>query len=82
MKPKHVYLQHPTYPETVIAVERGVSGYFHVAQCTDAARAGELARNLNLINKFDPTREESEAYLAGSMFGWNVPAAKLAQEES
>ncbi len=60
---------HPTTGEPII-ITRGESGYRPLASECDAATA------VRLFNEpLGITPEQVEAMLAGSMFGWDCPAA-------
>lgn len=54
----------------IIAIKIGEPGFYTVE-----ARAG---KNADWLNTPDITPEIVESAIAGSMFGWNVPAAQAA----
>lgn len=61
----------------VIMIKRGESGYFAQPNLQD--------RNVDELNEtFGVTKEQAEAMVAGSMFGFDVPAAnpKLYEDET
>jgi hypothetical protein len=61
----------------VTAVRRGASGYFSTTYDEpDPEKARGLVVELN--TRLGVSEEEAERMFAGSMFGWNVPAAKPA----
>lgn len=61
----------------VVAIKRGESGFYHTTYDErDATKAKALVKQLN-NNKLGVSDEHAEAMLAGSMFGWNTPAAQV-----
>jgi hypothetical protein len=58
----------------VIIIERDKTGYTPVASCVEPHERREGVDNLNL--GLGVTRGQEEAMLAGSLFGWDTPAAK------
>ena len=71
--PEHCYAVLPSSGQ-LIEVRRGEMGYYPCAYST-----GDRAYNQVLANYFNAhegiTKAQAAAMLAGSMFGWNVPAA-------
>ena len=71
--PEHCYAVLPSSGQ-LIEVRRGEKGYYPCAYST-----GDCAYNQVLANYFNAhegiTKAQAAAMLAGSMFGWNVPAA-------
>lgn len=70
--PERAYLVSEETPTLVIRVEKGVSGYWPTIQKKTTAGAQATADELN-GGPLDP--RVAEAALAGSMFGWDIPAA-------
>jgi hypothetical protein len=62
------YASLPSSPKEVIQVLRGVKGYY-VRPLLYGASVDELNKSMGV------THAQAEAMLAGSMFGWHVPAA-------
>jgi hypothetical protein len=60
----------------IIMIKRGEKGYYPQPNIQD-----RYVDDLN--NAFGVTKEQAEAMVAGSMFGWDVPAAnpKLYEDE-
>lgn len=71
--PEHCYAVLPSSGQ-LIEVRRGEKGYYPCAYST-----GDREYNKVLANQFNAhegiSKAQAEAMLAGSMFGWNVPAA-------
>lgn len=63
----------PSNPKQVIGIHRGVPGYspLHIHNTAEDAET-QVAR---LNERKGVTSAQREAMLAGSMFGWHVPAA-------
>lgn len=71
--PEHCYAVLPSSGQ-LIEVRRGEKGYYPCAYST-----GDREYNKVLANQFNThegiSKAQAAAMLAGSMFGWNVPAA-------
>ena len=71
--PEHCYAVLPSSGQ-LIEVRRGEKGYYPCAYST-----GDRAYNKVLANQFNAhegiSKAQASAMLAGSLFGWNVPAA-------
>lgn len=71
--PEHCYAVLPSSGQ-LIEVRRGEKGYYPCAYST-----GDREYNKILANQFNThegiSKAQAAAMLAGSMFGWNVPAA-------
>lgn len=70
--PNTIHCQGPDgYPQ-IIAIEYGEQGYMPIYGDPS------IAEDLNFANGVTP--EIAEAFLIGSMFGWNCPGAKPARD--
>ena len=73
--PEHCYAVLPSSGQ-LIEVRRGEKGYYPCAYYT-----GDREYNKVLANQFNThegiSKAQAAAMLAGSMFGWNVPAARV-----
>lgn len=58
----------------IIIIQKGESGYYH-SEITDGTKADNRAFVDAQNAKLGVTRAQEEAMKAGSMFGWDVPAA-------
>ena len=67
--PEFCYGVDPTDDGKVIMIKKGVKGYIP----TDIKGGEKVADKLN--ERFGITKPQEEAMIAGSMFGWDVPAA-------
>ena len=78
--PEHCYAVLPSSGQ-LIEVRRGEKGYYPCAYST-----GDREYNKVLANQFNAhegiSKAQAEAMLAGSMFGWNVPAADPARYDA
>ena len=78
--PEHCYAVLPGSGQ-LIEVRRGEKGYYPCAYST-----GDRAYNEVLANQFNShegiSKAQAAAMLAGSMFGWNVPAADPAHYDA
>ena len=78
--PEHCYAVLPGSGQ-LIEVRRGEKGYYLCAYST-----GDRAYNEVLANQFNAhegiSKAQAAAMLAGSMFGWNVPAADPARYDA
>lgn len=63
----------PSEPNQMICVRKGMPGFNRHARMENAEGARKQVDDLNRGR--DVTRAQEEAMLAGSMFGWGVPAA-------
>lgn len=71
--PEQCYASLGTTPEVVI-IKKGTDGYFKTdILCQSTEEAKQLADEYN--GKLGVTKAQAEAMKAGSMFGWDVPAA-------
>jgi len=70
--PPRCYAQHPSTGK-VIGIERGKRGYYPV-------ETRVTADQLNAVLNVTPAQRE--AMLAGSAFGWHVPAADPARYDA
>ena len=71
--PEQCYASLGTTPEAVI-IKKGTDGYFKTdILCQSTEEAKQLADEYN--GKLGVTKAQAEAMKAGSMFGWDVPAA-------
>lgn len=64
---------HPTDSRTVTIVRAGCSGYWQIHQAATEYAAEIMTAQVN--NALGVTKPQREAMQAGSMFGWNCPAA-------
>jgi hypothetical protein len=69
---KKCFVKHGLTEKTVMIIF-GQNGYFEVSDLEN-----EDPDKLN--EKLGVTKEQSEAMLIGSMFGWNVPGTKILYE--
>lgn len=71
--PEQCYASLGTTPEVVI-IKKGTEGYFKTdILCQSTEEAKQLADEYN--GKLGVTKAQAEAMKAGSMFGWDTPAA-------
>lgn len=71
--PEQCYASLGTTPEVVI-IKKGTDGYFKTdILCQSTEEAKQLADEYN--GKLGVTKAQAEAMKAGSMFGWDTPAA-------
>jgi hypothetical protein len=75
-KPGWVYTTSPSDRRQVIAIRRFEHGFYPLMREATEAEAKSKAESLN---ERGATPEMIEAYLVGSMFGWHVPGARLAE---
>ena len=69
--PEWVFCTHPTDDRKVILIIRGESGYLPIETRKTAQKARDEASMLN--GSTQPSKEQVNAMLTGSMFGWTVP---------
>ena len=69
--PESIFCVHPIEDKKVILIIRGEHGYLPVETCELAFQAKERAAMLNGTTQ--PSKEQVNAMLTGSMFGWTVP---------
>jgi hypothetical protein len=76
--PGHCYAVH-IVDNRVIKLYRGQAGYSHASYGShrDAMAAQEVADAMNA--EIGVSKAQVEAMIAGSMFGWHVPAANPAR---
>ena len=67
-QPQVCYTEHPVTKLTVV-LRRGAMGYYD----TEYSRCCPDVLNCRI----GVTKEQEQAMVAGSMFGWDCPAAKL-----
>lgn len=63
----------PANPCAVVIVRREVAGYWPIRECDDEASATALMAAIN--GGLGVAAPQREAMLAGSLFGWDCPAA-------
>lgn len=78
--PRLALVVHPTNRRRVVLILEGLSGYTDAATAESEAIAQLIADRFNAAIGVD--RATAAAFLAGSMFGWNVPAADPAHYDS
>lgn len=69
--PDVCYVFEPSVGYGLCALKKGVKGFYPVKDYPNANAA--FADRLNF--RLGVTKAQREAMLAGSMFGWNIPAA-------
>ena len=60
-------------PLAVAIVRKACAGYWLVTRCETAGKARDLRYSIN--EALGVTNQQREAMLAGSIFGWDCPAA-------
>ena len=73
MLPHIAFCVLPVDPCQVISVHKGLSGYVEEVRLGTEDEARSKAKALNAI--FGVTPSQAQAMRAGSMFGWDCPAA-------
>jgi hypothetical protein len=75
--PDVCYVFEPSVGYGLCALKRGTKGFYPVKDYPHANQ--DLCDRLN--NRLGVTKAQREAMLAGSMFGWHIPAADPATYE-
>ncbi len=71
--PELCYSVHETDPRQVIIIKAGEKGYYEAYRKATPEDARLTADRLN--GQMDITKAQEKAMVAGSMFGWHIPAA-------
>jgi len=74
MRISKCFVKHLTTGKTVL-INRGVMGYTELDEIWSQKDPNELNAEIG-VNK-----EQAQAMLIGSMFGWNVPGARIVEQD-